>query len=70
MNIQTVAGRTRETEDKDVFTPEEEYPVLDVVSLPLPRKRVVATLDIDIELASLPKRLPHIVAAEESEDED
>ncbi|GEM_PF-4321858 len=37
------------------------YPLQDVVNLPLPRKRVVARFDMDIDFSNLPKRKPHVI---------
>ena len=40
------------------------YPTTDIVSLPLPRKRVRAAFDIDVDFSRLPKRKPHVVISD------
>jgi hypothetical protein len=44
-----------------------DYPEETIVNLRLPRKRV-ALLDIDLDLAALPRRSPHVLPEAEPEE--
>lgn len=64
--------QTTGQQEKSMGTTEElsliaDDTLQDVVNLRLPRKRV-ALMDIEIDLATLPKRKPHIIPEQEPEE--
>ncbi|HZP82739.1 MAG TPA: hypothetical protein VFB21_13950 [Chthonomonadaceae bacterium] len=67
MEPQTTGHQTKLKGTTEALSPASEYTQQDVVNIRLPRKRV-ALMDVEIDLAALPKRKPHIVPGKESEE--
>lgn len=56
--------------EKDEVTVNEDLPDNDVVNLPFARKHILGTFNIDIDAATLPKRLPFVTASPTLEEDE
>lgn len=67
MESQTTGHQTKSGVTTEELSPAADYTQQDIVNLRLPRKRV-ALMDIEIDFAALPRRIPHIVAEKAPEE--
>lgn len=66
MKPQTTGQQAKSAVTTEELSPAADYTPQDVVNLRLPRQRI-ALLDVEIDLAALPKRKPYIVPEKEAE---